>query len=163
LFTCPAKHGKKTQLVVPNDLPTLERRDGSKPVSKNRQTSMDSTETPQLLAARLPFRHCNLCFREGRGWKGRFRPAQAAETESARNRGLASRANKKETSNSRVGGQAWSAGGAGTPCCSSRPSWRPSSPARPQGYTTSSAPAKGGGCPPIGRTTRTGRAPGRSA
>jgi hypothetical protein len=128
---------------------------------------MDSTEAPQFASsfarARLPFRHCNLCFREGREGKGRFRPAQAAGTESARNRGLASRANKKETRSSRVGGQAWNAGGAGTPCCSSQPSWRPSSPARPPGYTTSSAPAKGGGCPPTGRTTRTGRAPGRSA
>lgn len=153
--------GEKTQLVVPNDLPTLERRDNSKPVSKIGRRLW--TQPKLLNCSPRASLSAIAIFVSGRGWKGRFRPAQAAETESARNRGLASRANKKETSNSRVGGQAWSAGGAGTPCCSSRPSWRPSSPARPPGYTTSSAPAKGGGCPPTGRTTRTGRAPGRSA
>jgi len=80
--------------VTPNDLPTLERRDGSKPVSKIGRRPWTQPKLlnlpPILLAARRsPSTYVSLSaiavFVSGRGGKGRLRPAQGGR-EGARNR-----------------------------------------------------------------------------
>jgi hypothetical protein len=63
----------KTQLVIPNDLPTLERRDGSKPVSKIGRrlwTQPKLLNLPPVLLARASLSAIAI-FVSGRGGKGR--------------------------------------------------------------------------------------------